>query len=84
MDITNRREFISTERHSKATADLFEERFVIGMDVSRTTLKVIYQRGTRSEVLPLPRRYKEDRHWSVNRMYGKFAIDTMFDDVKYI
>eukprot|EP00980_Cylindrotheca_fusiformis_P019419 scaffold6690_cov88-Cylindrotheca_fusiformis.AAC.1 len=62
----------------KLTADLLADRFGIGPSRARATLGVTTQRGTRSAILPLARRYKADRYFNLKRLQGKFAMDTFY------
>ena len=55
-----RRIFISQERHERATADTLSERFCIGYERDKATLMATQQRGVRSAILPLSRRYRAD------------------------
>ena len=45
-------------------------------------MKVTTQRGTRSALMPISRRYRADRMFQVKRLNGKFAADTLFSDCK--
>ena len=75
MYIPDSMALISTEVQSILITYLLAERFGIGMDQSRTTLKVIDQRGTRSS---------PDYNHSVNNLDRKFATNTLFADFKSI
>ena len=77
-----RRTFISQERHERATADTLAERFCIGYEQAKATLAATQQRGVRSAILPLSRRYRADRMYSVKRLNGKFATDTLWATVR--
>ena len=78
MDIPARRSFVSTERHKTATAETLSENFMIGIKRARATLDATTQRGTRSAVLPLSRRYRMDRYFNLKRLNGRFASDTLW------
>jgi hypothetical protein len=58
------------------------ERFGISPVRAQLTLKVTTQRGIRSAILPISRRYRADRVFSVNQLHGKFATDTAYGKVK--
>lgn len=73
-----RKTFHSTERHSHATAEALSERFGIGIIRARKTLAATTQRGTRSAILPLERRYHADRRFGLRRLNGKFSTDTAY------
>ena len=83
-DVPSRRTFVSTDRHMKVTEDILCERFGISPARARATLKVTTQRGTRSAILPLSRRYRADRRYKVKTLDSKFAMDTFFSTVKSI
>jgi hypothetical protein len=61
-DIPSRRTFVSTERHEKVSAELLADRFGIGTKRAQRTLRVTTQRGVRSAILPISRRYRADWH----------------------
>ena len=56
-DVPVRRTFVSSERHEKISADLIADRFGIGPKRAQRTLQVTTQRGVRSAILPISRRY---------------------------
>ena len=60
-DIPVRRTFISNERHISVTPEELSERWGIGLTQATNTIKVTTQKGTRSAILPLSRRYRADR-----------------------
>ena len=78
IDSPARRTFVSDERHTKVSAELIAERFSIGPIRSQRTLRVTTQRGIRSAILPISRRYRADRIFGVKRLNGKFATDTAY------
>ncbi|CAJ1962218.1 unnamed protein product [Cylindrotheca closterium] len=57
QDVPVRPSFVSTERHSKVTAENLSERLGISIGRARATLNATLQRGTRSAIMPLARRY---------------------------
>ena len=77
-DVEARRTFVSTERHTKVTVDKLADRFCIGPLKAKATMRVTTQRGLRSSLLPLARRYRADRMFGVRRLNGKFATDTLY------
>ena len=81
-DIPARRTFVSGERHAVITADALAERWCIGPKRAHATLQVTTQRGVRSAILPLSRRYKADRMYNMRRLQGKFATDTFYPEFK--
>ena len=60
------------------SAEVLADRFGIGLERARQTLKATTQRGTRSALLPISRRYRADRQFGVKRLNGKFATDTIW------
>jgi Reverse transcriptase (RNA-dependent DNA polymerase) len=82
IDIPGRRTFVSDERHSKINAEALAEKFGISIPRAQRTLRVTTQRGVRSAILPISRRYRADRMFSVKRLNGKFATDTAYGKVK--
>ncbi|KAI2501831.1 hypothetical protein MHU86_12596 [Fragilaria crotonensis] len=82
LDIPARRTFVSTERHAKVSAELLADRFGIGPKRAQRTLRVTTQRGMRSAILPIGRRYRADRVFGVKRLSGKFATDTAYGKLK--
>ena len=82
VDVPARRTMVSTERHTKMTAIEIGELWGIGPKRAEATLRVTTQRGTRSAIMPISRRYRADRMFQVKRLNGKFATDTLFSDEK--
>ena len=82
VDIPGRRTFVSDERHLKITAETLAEKFGISIPRAQKTLRVTTQRGVRSAILPISRRYRADRMFSVKRLNGKFATDTAYGKIK--
>ena len=83
-DVPDRNTFVSTDRHSRTTANLIADRFGIGIQRARATMQVTRNRGTRSAILPLARRYRADRRYEVKRLNSKFATDALYADVRSI
>ena len=81
-DVPSRRTFISTERHKKLSAESISDLWCIGIKRARNTLNATTQRGIRSAILPLSRRYRSDRRYNMKRLNGKFATDTLYAEVK--
>jgi hypothetical protein len=77
-DRPTRHTFVSNDRHQRATAELLSETFGIGIDRARKTLLATLQKGTRSAILPLERRYHADRRFEARRLKGKFSTDTAY------
>lgn len=77
-DVSPRQSFVSNERHTKITSERLAERFGIGPSRAKATLKATTQRGVRSAILPISRRYRADRFLGVRILQGKFATDTLW------
>lgn len=82
LDTPARRTFVSDERHLKVSAELIAERFGIGPIRAQKTLRVTTQRGVRSAILPITRRYRADRLFVMERLNAKFAIDTAYGKIR--
>ena len=82
IDTPARRSYVSDARHKKVTALELAESWGIGPKQAKATLLAITQRGTRSALLPLSRRYRADRMYRMKRLNTKFATDTFFSDIK--
>ena len=54
-EVPVKRTFVSTDCHSKATAEKISENFCIGLHRARRTMLATRQQGTRSAILPLER-----------------------------
>ena len=76
-DVPLRRTFISDERHISVTPEELSDRWGIGLTQATNTIKVTTQKGTRSAILPLSRRYRADRVFERPLLRGQFSTDTM-------
>ena len=77
-DIPTRHTYTPTERHVKMSAEVLANRFSIGLERARQTLKATNQRGNRSALFPIRRRFRSVRQFGVRRLNGKFATDTIW------
>ena len=59
-----RRTYVSHKRHSKISTQTLSERFLIGLPTARATLKATTQHGVQSAILPVSRRYRDDRRYA--------------------
>jgi hypothetical protein len=85
VDVEARKTFISKERHSAVTSENLSERWNIGLNQAKQTLKVTTQRGVRSAILPVSRRYRTDRMYHQKKLRNqKFYTDTLFGRCKSI
>ena len=80
--IPARRLYVSNEIHSKITVDMLSERFMIGLPREIETIQATTKRGVRSEILPLERRYLDDRYFRQKRLMAKFSTNTLYPPVK--
>ena len=67
-DIPMRQTYTSTERHVKMSVEVLADRFGIGLERARQTFKGTTQRGTRSALLPISRRYRANRQFSYTKL----------------
>ena len=75
--------FVSQKRHPQVTSDQLSERWNIGTSQAKKTLEVTTQRGVRSAILPLSRRYRTDRMYNQRKLRNqKFYTDTLFGKSK--
>ena len=84
MILTPRRTFVSTDMHTTVTAEAIAENFLIVPDRAEQTLMATTQRGTRSAILLIARRYRADRMYDLPRLNTKFATSTLYADKKLI
>ena len=83
IDVEARKTFVSNERHSAITSEQLCERWNIGLNHAKQTLKVTTQRGVRSAILPLSQRYRTDRMYNQRKLRGqKFYTDTLIGKYK--
>ena len=76
---------ITTERHTKVTAENLARKWNIGLETAKRTLLITTQRGIRTPVHPLHRRYRVDHlHLNRYRLNGDWYTDTLFSKVKSI
>ena len=81
-DVPTPKTLVSGERKSDVTAEGLAERWFIGLEAARKTLKSTTQRLVRSALLPMSRRYKADRIFRLPRLDGEWYTDTLFPDTK--
>ena len=72
-EIPARRTFIFYSIHLEASADLVSDLWCISLKIYQATLGVTTQRGVRSDILPLARRYRADRVLSMILLNARFA-----------
>ena len=81
-DLPARRTFVSSKRHLKLSAKQLSELWCIGPQRAKQTMRVTTQRGVRSAIMPLSRRYRADRRFNKRRLVHKFATDTLYPERK--
>ncbi|KAI2506215.1 hypothetical protein MHU86_8250 [Fragilaria crotonensis] len=85
IDVESRKTFRSNERHPMISSKQLSERWAIGLNQAKQTIKVTTQRGARSAILPLSRRYRTDRMYHQKKLRGpKFYTDTLFGRCKSV
>jgi hypothetical protein len=82
QDVPRTKTCQSKGRHSSVSPEDLSERWQIGLEQSKETLKRTTQRVVRSAVMPLARRYRADRMFQTKRLAGMWASDTMDGRVK--
>ena len=72
----------TSERHSSVTFENLSRKWSIGLETAKKTLQVTTQRGVRTAVHPLHRRYRVDHlHLNRRRLNGDWFTDTLFSKV---
>ena len=85
IDVAERKTFISKERHPAVTSKNLSERWNIGLNQAKQTLRATTQRGVRSPILPASRRYRTDQLYQQKNLRNqKFYTDTLFGRCKSI
>ncbi len=75
--------FVSQKRHPQVTKEQLSERWNIGISQAKKTLEVTTQKGVRSAILPLSRRYRTDLMYNQRKLRNqKFYTDTLFGKSK--
>ena len=73
---------ITGERHSSVTPENLSRKWSIGIETAKRTLQVTTQRGVRTAIHPLHRRYRVDHlHLNRRRLNGDWYTDTLFSKV---
>ena len=82
IDVPTTKTFVSKERHPVVSSESIADRWYIGKKNADQTYKVTSQKGVRSAILPLSRRYRADRHFDRPTLKGKWYTDYMFGRTK--
>lgn len=81
-DVATPPTFYSKERRADVTPETLADRWLIGLETAKKTLKYTTQRFIRSALLPVSRRYKADRIYSLPQLQGEWFTDTVDGRVK--
>ena len=81
-DIPIPKTFMSQDRKSFVNPDSLSDKWLIGRQQAQQTIHVTTQRGIRSTILPLSRRYRADRFYQRKRLDGHFYTDTYYARAK--
>ena len=81
-DLPTRHNYSSTERHTKISAEVIEDRFGIVFKRENANLKETLQRGTRLSMLLIIRRYIEDRQYGFKTLKRKYSTNTLWGKSK--
>ncbi len=85
VNVEARKTFISKEQHPAVSSENLSERWNIGLNQAKQTLKVTTQRGVISSILPVSWRYRTDRMYHQKKLRNqKFYTDTLLGRCKSI
>ena len=76
-DVNELSTFESSDRHTDVTASDLSQRWLIPIATASKTLKETTQIFLRSAILPLTRRYRADRMFSMKTLDGQWSTDTI-------
>ena len=82
MNVPTRRMLVSKERYPEITSAVLANILCVRPEHTKNILHSIYQRCTRSAILPLARRYRADRRFDIRHLNTKFATDTVWSKTK--
>jgi hypothetical protein len=82
IDVPPIKNFVSTKRHSDITAADLSHQWRIGIKKAQDTLDTTTQRFSRSALLPISRRYRNDRMFNRKYLNHQFAADLYMDRTK--
>ena len=75
---------MSHSQHLKALAKIVADLWCIGLKKAKENLEETTQRGISSAILPLSRRYRADRVYSLKIINARFVTYTFFSDIRSI
>ena len=81
-DVKSPPTFVTEDRRADVSPQSLADRWMIGLEQAKLTLKSTTQRYLRSALLPLSRRYKADRMFFRPQLKGEVFTDTVFGPVK--
>ena len=76
------RTFVYHARHLRASSELIADLWCIGLKIPQAKLGATTHIGIKSAILPLARRYRSGRVFSMRWLNERSATDTLFSDVK--
>jgi hypothetical protein len=74
--------FVTEDRRADVSPQALADRWQIGLEQAKLTLKSTTQTFLRSALLPMGRRYKADRMFQRRQLSGEWFTDTVFGPVK--
>ena len=77
QDVSMPQTFLSKNRHSSTTAEGLSERWGLSISQAALNLKASTQKLTRSEIMPLARRFRAYQMFNDRRIIGTMSTDTM-------
>ena len=81
-DVNEPPNFTTESRRADVTPQSLADKWMIGLEQAKLTLKSTTQKYLRSALLPLSRRYKADRIFHYPRLHGEWYTDTVFGPTK--
>ena len=76
-DVPAAKTFVSTERHTSVTHEELSERWGIGLQQAKETLKKTTQKIVQSAKMSLVRRYRADQNFDKPRLRRDWSTDTL-------
>ena len=73
---------MSHSQHLKTHAEIIADLWCIVINKEQATLEATTQQGIRYDILPLRHRYQADIVYILKILNTRFAIDTLFSDIK--
>ena len=83
-DVSVPQMFLSNNRHSSTTEEYLSKIWGLSISQAALTLKATTQNLTRSEIMPLARRYRSDQMFDVCRIHYTMSANTMDSRCQWI